>query len=237
MAFASEHGLGQSMHIASNEGTLRALKQYLNHDGVIDWLEENDALGPRTVAAHSVHVSGDEIAIMARRGISVAHNPLSNMFLGDGIAPISDMIAAGVNVAIGTDGAASNNSQDMFEALKIATMLQRARVRDATLVSAEEGLRMATINGARALGLEDLVGSIEVGKRADLAVVDLNTAPHNVAVHDIPSHLVYSARSTDVRHVLVDGELRMRDRVVTWVEEAELLRKADRAGREIVGRL
>jgi 5-methylthioadenosine/S-adenosylhomocysteine deaminase len=236
-AYAKARGIGQSMHIASNAGVIRSLREHVGRDGVVAWLDEIGALGGPILGAHSVHLSADEIAIMARQGMSVAHNPLSNMFLGDGFAPVSDMLAAGVNVALGSDGAASNNSQDMFEALKIATLLQRARVQDGRAVTVEQGLRMATINGARALGMDHVIGSVEVGKRADLIVVDLKSAPHNTAVHDIPSHLVYSAKSTDVRHVLVDGVLRLQDREPTWIDEGELLARADVAGRAIVSRL
>jgi 5-methylthioadenosine/S-adenosylhomocysteine deaminase len=161
--YADEHGLRISAHIAESASVVTAVeKRYARH-GVVHWLDELGALGPKMIAAHSVHLTPDEVQIFAERGVSVAHNPVSNMFLGDGIAPIVEMLAAGVTVALGTDGAASNNSQDMFEVTKMAGLLQRAHHQDARAVSPTQALRMATINGAKALGLDHLVGSIEVG--------------------------------------------------------------------------
>ena len=138
---------------------------------------------------------------------------------------------------MGTDGAASNNSQDMFEVLKMAGLLQRARLQDPQAISPVQALRMATINGARALGLDHLVGSLEPGKRADLIMLDLRAAPHNVAVHNVVSHLVHCAKATDVELVMVDGRILMEGRRVPGLDEADLLAKAQAAGERLVRRL
>jgi 5-methylthioadenosine/S-adenosylhomocysteine deaminase len=236
-AFAEEHGLRQSAHIAESTSVLDAVRERHGHDGVVAWLDSIGALGPGLLAAHCVHLSPSEIAILARHGVAVCHNPVSNMFLGDGIAPVVELLAAGVTVGLGTDGAASNNSQDMFEVTKMAALLQRARTRDPHAISPLQALHMATIDGARVLGLDNLVGSIEPGKRADLAIVDLRRAPHNVAVHKVPSHLVHCAKATDVDTLLVDGRVVMRDRAVAGLDEPRLLAQAQEAGERLVARL
>ena len=236
-AFADQHDLGQSMHLAESASVVSTVRARYGQPGVAIWLDELDALGPRLIAAHSVHVSGDEVAILARRGVSVCHNPVSNMFLGDGIAPVVEMLAAGVNVALGTDGAASNNAQDMFQVLKMAALLQRARTQDAHAVSPKQALRMATISGARALGLDHLVGSLEPGKRADLIMLDLYAAPHTVAVHNVVSHLVHCATPADVQLVMVDGHVLMDHGEIVGLDEPRLLAEAQAIGEDLVRRL
>lgn len=235
--FADEHGLRLSAHIAESASSLRAVERRYGWKGVVSWLDELEALGPNLLAPHSVHLSPAEIQIYARRGVSVSHNPVSNMFLGDGIAPVAEMLDAGVTVALGTDGAASNNSQDMFEVLKTASLLQRARTQNPHVVPPVQALRMATIDGARALGLDRLVGSLEPGKRADLIMLDLFQAPHNVAVHNVVSHLVHCVKATDVELTMVNGRVLMEHREVPGLDEPRLLREAQAAGEQLVQRL
>jgi 5-methylthioadenosine/S-adenosylhomocysteine deaminase len=225
-AFAAARGIGVSSHVAEAASVVEATRAQHGADGVIELFHRLGALGgPRLLAAHSVHLSEREIRLLGEAGGSVSHNPVSNGFLGDGIAPITEMLAAGVNVALGTDGAASNNSQDMFEVMKVAALFQRARTQDPAALPPETVLRLATINGARALGLEGELGSLEADKRADLIVVDLEGAIHNCAVHDVLSHLVFTARSSDVRTVLVDGRVLMDEGVLQTVD-AEAVRAA-----------
>ena len=235
--FAADRGLGVSAHVAESRSIVDAVRERTGHHGVVRWLDALGALGSNWIAPHSVHVSAGEIDIYAGRGVRVCHNPVSNMTLGDGIAPVVEMLRAGLTVALGTDGAASNNSQDMFEVVKTAALLQRVRLQDSHALLPAQALRMATINGARALGLDGLVGSLEVGKRADLIVLDLLAAPHNVAVHDVVSHLVHCARATDVRLVMVDGRILMEDRSVAGLDEAGLLGRAQEAAERLVARL
>jgi 5-methylthioadenosine/S-adenosylhomocysteine deaminase len=235
--FAAERGLGVSAHVAESRSVVDAVHARTGYPGVVTWLDALGALGRSWIAPHSVHLSAAEIDVLARRGVCVCHNPVSNMTLGDGIAPVVEMLQAGVTVALGTDGAASNNSQDMFEVIKTAALLQRVRLQDAHAILPAQALRMATINGARALGLDRLVGSVEVGKRADLIMLDLLAAPHNVAVHDVLSHLVHCAKATDVELAMVDGTILMEHRTVSGVDETGLLAQSQAAAERLVARL
>jgi len=184
-----------------------------------------------------VHVDDGEIALMRERGIAIAHNPVSNLFLGDGIAPIFDAHRAGIRVALGTDGAASNNRQDMFEVLKLCALLQRGRQEDGLAFSPTLALRMATIEGAHAIGLGHVIGSIEPGKRADLVVVDLHRAPRNVALHSPMSQLVHCAAADDVDTVIVDGSVVISAGEPTAFDGPALLARAQRQGRHLAQRL
>jgi len=235
--WAVDHGLGVSMHVAESLGVTEAVRQRTGHEGIVAWLDAYEALGANTLAAHSVHLTANEVGIYASRGVSVSHNPVSNMFLGDGIAPVVEMLQAGVNVALGTDGSASNNSQDMFEVLKMGALLQRARTLDPNAVSPTQAIRMATINGARALGLDHLTGSLEPGKRADLVMLDLRGAAHTVAVHNVPSQVVYCARPSNVDMVMVAGRVLLEHGQVLGLDEPRFLAQAQTAGEDLVRRL
>ncbi len=171
----------------------------------IEHLDDLGLLGPFTVLAHGVHLSDDEIAVIAAAGATVAHCPASNLKLAAGVARVPDLLAAGANVALGTDGPASSNDLDMFAAMRLAALLHKGVAGDPTATPAHTVLRMATLHGATALGLSDQLGSIEVGKLADLVAVDLDRA-HTRPVYDPVSTLVYAAGRGDVRHVWVGGE-------------------------------
>ena len=173
--------------------------------------------GPALIAVHSVHLSPDEIAMLAAHGCSVAHCPSSNLKLASGFAPIAALVAAGVNVGLGTDGAASNNRLDALQEMRQAALLAKAVAGDAQAVPAHAALAMATLAGARALGLDKRIGSILPGKRADLAAVRL-AGPELSPVFDPVSHLVYSAGREHVSHVWVDGHPRMADRVLKHMD-------------------
>jgi 5-methylthioadenosine/S-adenosylhomocysteine deaminase len=183
-----------------------------------------------------VHVSDEEIAILKQTGASVSHNPVSNMMLGDGVAPVVEMLRQGVNVALGTDGAASNHSQDLFDTMKAASLLQKVHHQNAGVIDPYSVLRMATAGGAKALGLDSLCGTIEVGKRADLILVDLDTV-HNQPVNDIFSQIVHCAKASDVRTVMVGGQFVMRDRWLTGLDEKQILAAAKAANRDLMRRL
>ena len=167
-------------------------------------------LGPGLIAVHSVHVNEQEIQLLARHGCSVAHCPSSNLKLASGFAPVEAMLKAGINVALGTDGAASNNRLDLFTEMRTAALLAKAVARDAQAMPEHAALRAATLGGARALGLSARIGSIEPGKRADLVAVHMR-APELAPCYDPVSHLVYAAGREHVSHVWVDGELRLAD--------------------------
>ena len=168
-------------------------------------------VGPNLIAVHSVHLTADEIALLARHGASVAHCPSSNLKLASGFAPATALLGAGVNVGLGTDGAASNNRLDCFQEMRQAALLAKAVARDAEAIPAHRALEMATLGGARALGLEKRIGSIVPGKRADLAAVRLSD-PELTPVYDPVSHLVYCAGREHVSDVWVDGVPKMTDR-------------------------
>ncbi|MFO7760741.1 MAG: amidohydrolase family protein [Thermodesulfobacteriota bacterium] len=188
---------------------------HLDHLGILD---------ERVIADHCVILSDPEIELFAGRGASICHCPESNMKLASGVAPIPDLLAAGVNIGLGTDGSASNNDVDLFSEMDTAAKLHKAYRRDPTVVSAREVLYMTTLGGARALRSGAELGSLEPGKKADIIVLDLDQ-PHLVPMYDISSHLVYAARGGDVVHSVVNGRIIMRDSIITTVDEAEIFSK------------
>jgi len=189
------------------------------------YLESLAFWGPRTVAAHGVWLSPADIAILARRHVGVAHNPESNMKLASGSAKVVAMRAAGVAVGLGTDGAASNNDLDMFEAMRQAAFLAKLQTMDPRSIPARTALEMATIGGARVLGMGAEIGSLEAGKRADLIVVSVD-AVRQTPLYDPLSHLVYVTRGDDVRTTIVNGRVLMRDRKMLTLSERDVLAEA-----------
>jgi 5-methylthioadenosine/S-adenosylhomocysteine deaminase len=189
------------------------------------FLESLNFWGPRTIAAHGVHLTSDDIAILAKRHVGVSHNPESNMKLASGIAPVEALRTAGVAVGLGTDGAASNNDLDMFEAMRQAAFLHKLVAGDPRAIPAPVALEMATIGGARVLGLEKTLGSLEPGKRADLLVVSMASA-RQTPMYDPVSHLVYTTRGDDVRTTIVGGRVLMRDRHVLTLDSRQVLADA-----------
>lgn len=182
---------------------------------IVRHLDALGCLGPRTVLAHCVHLDSEEIGILARTGTHVAHNPMSNLKLASGFAPVPALMAAGVNVSLGTDGAISGNDIDPWLALRLAATLHKAATGDAAAVSTADALRMATINGAKALGIADRTGSLEIGKDADLVLVSTDRV-HAAPLFDPVTHLVYAAGRADVTDVFVAGRPVVRDaRLVT----------------------
>ena len=191
-----------------------------------------------TLAAHAVHVTPADIRVLAKRNVGVSHNPESNMKLASGTAPVPAMRAARIAVGLGTDGAASNNDLDMFEAMRQASFLHKLQSGDPRTIPARTALEMATIEGARALGLEKTLGSLTPGKRADVIVVSM-TAARQTPMYDPISHLVYTTRGDDVRTTIVNGKVLMRDRrMLTLDERAVLADAAKQAGavRQAVGK-
>lgn len=196
------------------------------HQRPLARLKELGVLSPRLIAAHMVHLNADEIELAARHGISIAHNPASNMKLASGIAPVNALLAAGVNVGIGTDGAASNNKLDMLAETRLTALLAKVGTLDPTAVPAATALRMATLHGAKALGIDDKVGSVRVGKQADLIAIDLSdieTAP----AFDPISHVVYAAGREQVTHSWVNGQALLANRQLLTLDEIELKAKAE----------
>ena len=213
---AERHGAGFTIHAAENAAEVATVVAQHGRRPV-ELLHDLGLLGPRTVLAHCVDLTGEEIAMIARSGASVAHNPLSNMKLGSGFAPVPELLEAGVRVGLGTDGAASSNDLDLYQAMRFAATIHKGRSGDATVVAAATALRMATIDGATALGLGDVLGSIEVGKRADLQILAADR-PHLVPSYDPISTVVYAAGRGDVRTVLVDGHVVLDDFRLTTID-------------------
>jgi 5-methylthioadenosine/S-adenosylhomocysteine deaminase len=183
-------------------------------------------LNGRTLAAHGVWIDEQDMRTLRDRGVGVAHCPSSNMKLASGVAPVTEYLRAGVPLGVGTDGpAGSNNDLGLFEEMDLAAKLQKVIKADPTVVSAREAFAMATIGGARAVGLDEQIGSIEGGKRADMIFVGA-TAPHAVPMYDVYSHLVYALKGADVQHVMVNGRVVVRNRAVLTLNVAEVLAKA-----------
>ncbi len=189
------------------------------------YLETLGFWGPRTIAAHGVWLSPDDMSILAKHQVSVSHNPESNMKLASGAAKVVAMQQAGLVVGLGTDGAASNNDLDMFEAMRQAAFLAKLQTGDPRAVPARKALEMATIDGARALGMDREIGSLEAGKRADVIAVSVSS-PRQTPMYDPLSHLVYVTRGDDVRTSIVNGRVLMRDRKVLTLDEPRVLNEA-----------
>jgi 5-methylthioadenosine/S-adenosylhomocysteine deaminase len=189
---------------------------------VIRHLDALGVLDARSVLAHCVWLDDEEIAILARTGATVAHNPVSNLKLASGIARVPDMLAAGVRVTVGTDGAISGNDLDMWMALRLAATLHRASTLKATAVTTAQALRMVTLDAAEALGAADRIGSLEPGKLADIILIDLGRA-HAVPMFDPLTHIVFSCAKADVRHVFVGGRQVVRDGALTGLDLGTVL--------------
>jgi 5-methylthioadenosine/S-adenosylhomocysteine deaminase len=191
----------------------------------VQYLSRIGLLGPDVLGAHCVWVDGADIKTLAHYGVGCSHNPSSNMKGASGVSPVPEMIAAGVAVGIGSDGAASNNNQDIFEEMDIAAKLQKLARMDPTALPAEQVVAMATINGARALHMEKQIGSLEAGKKADLIIVD-TTAPHATPLYNIYAQIVYSLKDSDVRTTIIGGKAVMEDRRMLTLDESAILAKA-----------
>ena len=199
------------MHAASSPDELDESRRRLGHGSVAE-LERLGVLGPRTLLAHAVWLDNEEIDVLARRQTGISHNPVSNAYYASGIARLGAMLAAGVRVGLGTDGASTNNGQNVWETMKVAMLMQKEAQSDASFGSAELALELMTRGGAAALHMDDAIGSLETGKRADLIVIDkarVSLSPGQTLI----SNLVYSNDPGAVRDVYVDGELVVRDGV------------------------
>lgn len=226
--------IGLHIHLAESEEIAeKIVKEYGASE--TELLEKIGFLGPEVLAAHCIHLSDRDIKILAKNRVNVVHNPVSNMKLGQGAARIKRLIDEGVNVCLGTDGPASNNSLDMFETMKLACLLQKLIYRDPSVLSAWQTLRMATINAAKALGLEDEIGTIEVGKKADIILLNFDE-PNLNPIHDYYANLVYSAKGENVDTVIIDGRIIMENRKIKTVNEAEVIKEANEAAKSLIER-
>jgi 5-methylthioadenosine/S-adenosylhomocysteine deaminase len=190
-----------------------------------EFLSDIGFLGPDVLAVHCVQCVSHDIRILHHHGVKVSHNPCSNLYLASGCAPIPEMLRTGVTVGLASDGPASSNNHSLFQAMKFAALQQKGAHQDATIITAEKVLEMATIDGARAVGLEKEIGSIEVGKKADIVVIDYDNA-FMTPIHHPVSAIVYSALGHEVSSVMIDGKFVLRDGVITQVNEKAIRRRA-----------
>ncbi len=216
-------------HAAETLLELDTVKRETGHDEIA-YLDSVGISGPRAALAHCVWVDKDGIAALARQRTNVVHCPSSNLKLGSGIAPIPEMLAAGCHVGIGADGAPCNNGLDAFAEMRLAALIQKPRLGPDALPAAQ-ALELATLGGARALGLEAEIGSIEAGKCADLIVLDLGGPHAQPEDADLISRIVYSARAADVRHVIVDGRIVVRDGTLKTADVGEIRLRANAEAR------
>jgi 5-methylthioadenosine/S-adenosylhomocysteine deaminase len=225
-AIAASRARGRGFHIhcaeTSAEISMSLAERGLRH---VPWLEALGVLGPDAQLAHSVWLDDDELDAVARSGATVVHCPVSNMYLASGVPRIAEMRALGVPVALASDGPGSNNRQDLFEAMKLAVLLQKVHHLDPVILQPEHVLHMACRGGARAMGQADELGAVQVGRLADLVVVDLQSV-FIAPVHRVPSALVFNATPRDVRHVIVDGNVVIDDGRLTTADERAELRRA-----------
>jgi 5-methylthioadenosine/S-adenosylhomocysteine deaminase len=231
-ALATKYGVPVLIHVAESEAELENSKKAHSGMSPVAYLQAIGFWGPRTVAKHGVWVDAADIALLKSHEVAVSHNPESNMKLASGIAPVSEYVAAGVTIGLGTDGAASNNDLDMFEAMRFAALLHKVKTGDPRTLPAEAVLEMATIQGARALGLEKQIGSLEAGKRADVIVVSTASA-RMTPMYQPVSHLVYAAHGEDVRTVMVNGRVLMRDRRMLTLDEPAILAEAQKLANQV----
>ncbi|MEQ1488635.1 MAG: TRZ/ATZ family hydrolase [Methylotenera sp.] len=220
VTYAEQLGLGIHTHLHETHDEIAQSEEQFGLRP-IQRMAQLGLLGPNFVAAHGVHLLNHEIDMLAEYGCHIAHCPTSNLKLASGIAPVAQLLAQGVNVGLGTDGAASNNRLDMFAEMRLGALLAKGTSGDATVVPAHQALEMATINAAKALGMEAKIGSIEIGKLADLTAVklsDFNTSP----CYDPVSHLVYACGREHVTHTWVAGELRYNNGMFANIEPNEL---------------
>ncbi|MBN2147753.1 MAG: amidohydrolase family protein [Anaerolineales bacterium] len=224
-ALAVEFDVPLQIHISE---TAQEVENSRDEHGmpVVPYVKKQNVFDARVIAAHCVHIDDGEILTLKHHHVGVAHNPSSNLKLASGFAPIADMLKAGLNVGIGTDGPASNNDLDMFEEMRLAAFLAKVTTNDPTTLPAPMALRMATSMGAKALHIDHLTGSIEPGKRADLVLVDISSVHNTPRFHREPegiyAQLVYAGHATDVNDVMVDGRWLMRDRQLLTLDEAEM---------------
>lgn len=232
-AEADRWGVGIHIHVAETRDEVKIIRDQYGKTPV-QWLEELGLFGGHVVAAHCVHLTPEDIGVLARRHVCVAHNAESNMKLNSGTAPITELRSQGIVVSLGTDGASSNNNLDLFGEMRSAAFQQKLRI-DSTALPAYEVLEMATVAGAQTLGLED-VGMLAPGFKADLITIDMDQ-PHFYPRFSIPAHLVYVAHAGDVRTMMVDGKFLMEDRSILTMDVHKVCQEAETRAKRISAQL
>ncbi|MDD4736969.1 MAG: amidohydrolase [Kiritimatiellae bacterium] len=231
---AKERNMGMTVHNSEVKQDLEYARS-VGCRSALDFLLRHNYLGPRTVLAHCVWTDEEDWRVMQQTGTHVSHNPASNSKTAAGIAPIQGMLDAGVNVAMGCDGGPSNNTYDMIRDMRMVSYLASLKQNDPTVLPAETVLEMATLNGAKAMGIDHLCGSLEIGKRADFILINMD-APHLTPVWDPVSAIAYSAHGSDVDTVVIDGKIVMRNRKVLTLDEGAILEEARIRYRQVAAR-
>lgn len=227
------------VHVAETSDETRKIEKAFNvklKNGIMGYLDSLGVLDQHVIAAHCVALNAKDIAIMKRRGVKASHNPISNLKLASGISPLQKMVRKGITVALGTDSPCSNNSADMFEVMRTAAILHKGITKNPTFLPAEQVLEMATTEGAKALSWETEIGSIETGKKADLAIIDLKK-PHLCPLYNEESHLVYAAKASDVETVIINGKMVVENRKLTTLRMEKVLRMVEKTKNQLLNRL
>ena len=229
---ADENGIKIHIHVSE---TQKEIEDVSNEKGLrpFEYLDSIGFLGPDVVCAHCVWLNDNEIDIIKKNDVKISHNPCSNMKLASGIAPISKLLENDICVSIGTDGASSNNNLDLIEELKTASLLQKVSILDPKVLTSDEAIAIGTINGAKALGLDDEIGSIEVGKKADLILIDTNNANMVPDSSNLSSNIIYSANGSNVDTTICNGQILMENKKLTTLDEQEIYSKAKKAIEEL----
>ena len=225
---AQELGVGIHVHASETAKEVRECMERHNGLSPIRYFDKLGLITDKTVLAHCVAIDSGDLETLAARGAHVAHNPGSNMKLASGFAPVPALLRGGVNVALGTDGASSNNNLDMWEEMALCALMHKGFSGDPKAIPAKKALRMATIDGARALGLEDETGSLEVGKKADLILVDTQ-GPRYYPRGEMVNHIVYAGHAADVKMTMVEGHILMEDGRIPHVDMPALLEAFNQA--------
>jgi 5-methylthioadenosine/S-adenosylhomocysteine deaminase len=231
LALAQDCHAGIHIHLAETRDEIEQIASEYGQTPV-DYLAERGVFRFPVLAAHCVHLTADDIATLAEAGVAVAHNPESNMKLASGIAPIPELLEAGVTVGIGTDGAASNNNLDMFEEMRTAALLHKVNKADPLVLPAAQALAMATRDGASSLMLQEL-GVLQPGYLADMILVDINQA-HLYPRHNLVAHMVYAAQASDVDTVIIDGKIVMEQRKILTIDKERVFQEVEERSRRLI---
>ena len=232
---ADRYGVPLIIHLSETQSEIEEVyKKYGKRP--VDHLENLGLFSSPLIACHCVWLTEEEMDLLARRKVRVVHNLESNLKLASGVAPVPELLSRGVVVGLGTDGCASNNNLDLFQEMDFVAKVHKVHRLDPTVMPAQAVLEMATLGGARVLGMEKEIGSLEVGKKADVIILDLNK-PHLQPVYNIVSHLVYSATGADVRDVIIDGKVIMENRKLLTLDEGKILARIGELRKEIVERI
>lgn len=231
---ATQNKIGIHIHLAESE---EMIKEVRNKHGThpVELLDEIDFLGPDVLAAHCIYLGKEEVKMLSRHGVKVSYNPVGNMKLAQGIAPVVELLKAGVTVGLGTDGPASNNTLDLLRDARIAALVQKISHMDPTVLPAKKVLEMATRDGAEALGLGHIVGILEPGKRADLILLDF-MKPHLRPIHDFYANTLYSSSGADVETVIIDGKVVLSEGKIRTVDEHHIIEEVSKMALDLVSR-